>query len=33
MHYDYVKKFSLNEIAGPTLREIDVQKKLNTIQQ
>lgn len=32
MHYENVKKFNFHEVAGPTLREIDVQKKLDTIQ-
>lgn len=32
MYYDNVKKFNFNEVAGPTLREIEVQKKLQLIQ-
>lgn len=32
MHYDLVKRFNFGDIAGPTLKEIEVQKKLDTIQ-
>lgn len=32
MHYDLVKRFNFGDIAGPTLKEIEVQKKLDMIQ-
>lgn len=32
LHYDFIKKFNFSEIGGPTLRQIDIQKKLSCIQ-